>query len=371
MLLHRKLKSRLLEATLVAAASLVLSACQASGGYTTTLTNSQLPSGLLNGGGATPTTNTGSTLPPLTGTGVPTSLPQATSTGTSPTNIALNQTANFNYAQLLQAWQQQWAQQQVPYSASVLPQAVQSYIIQAYCYFVAQYGLNKTPFYAYVLSLYLDVLGRLPEWSAIAGQYAVYNNMDAVNVRLAQATAMLQSGEYTATSIQRAYGAFLRRPVTAVELNTWKSNIASGRGATLESLYSIIVASNEYFASAYGGSSNVSSWIQAVYRDLLGRAPQAWEVQYYAQALVSAGSNREAITLQLVKSDESSLKFAVNAYLFYLNRYPTAAELSQRLAELRGGSNMKLIMANLLASAEYTGHQVPRYGALLRNSYCR
>lgn len=168
------------------------------------------------------------------------------------------------------------------------------------------------------------------------------------------------SPEYQAELVTGAYGALLRRAPTSAELTAGVSALAAGE--TYESLEAQILGSPEYFNSRGGGDN--STWLAAVYQDVLDRPIDGLGTSYWlsALALLPAGSARQTIAAQIIASQESERDFIALSYQRLLHRPADAAGLDAWTAAMQQGLTDEQVIADFLGSNEFYLHPVPVSG---------
>jgi hypothetical protein len=128
-------------------------------------------------------------------------------------------------------------------------------------------------------------------------------------------------------------------------MQNWLRALTSGGG--LEAVRKGLLASQEYF-NRQGGTA--AAYIQALYRDTLGRPASAAEVARWAPAVAK---DRADVVRRIVTSDEAHKKVIGAAYQAILHRAVDASGLANWLAALRKGATEQQLEAGLLNSLEY------------------
>jgi len=131
-------------------------------------------------------------------------------------------------------------------------------------------------------SVYVNVLGRFAEdFGLAAWKSALRSGASREAVALAICTSDEAEGNY----VDHTYRAFLGRPASAPERDAWVELIEYESSRVTRERFSAAVASSpEAFAHV---NSDVTAYINLLYREFLGRAPDAGGFAHFAQ--VAAG----------------------------------------------------------------------------------
>ncbi|HEV3339981.1 MAG TPA: DUF4214 domain-containing protein, partial [Pirellulales bacterium] len=147
-----------------------------------------------------------------------------------------------------------------------------------FTYLNGQAGDTTAP--TFVQNLYRELLGRQPDTNGQAYWVSVFQQIASTNgAAVAQQVlvgAFLGSPEYNQHLVQGIYVDFLRRPADAQGLFFWSDELEAGVDEKV--VLANIVGSDEYFADAGG---NVTGWVNALYRDLLGRPADAGGLAFW------------------------------------------------------------------------------------------
>src|SRR5262249_40906433 len=128
------------------------------------------------------------------------------------------------------------------------------------------------------------------------------------------------SNEYLAGIVQAAYANYLKRSTDAGGLNYWIGRLQSN--LTDEQLEAALLASAEYINNNGGldGSGHAGSvWVEAMYRDLLGRTADPGGLTYWTGKL-SQGVSTFSIAIGFAASLERESTRINSDYLLYLDR---------------------------------------------------
>jgi hypothetical protein len=160
-------------------------------------------------------------------------------------------------------------------------------------------------------------------------------------------SGLTHSPEYYADLIIKDYQQYLGRTPGTLEVAGWVS--AYQHGATDEQVMAGFLSSPEYYQNA---GNTVKTWLDAVYRDVLGRNPDAGGEQAWMQA-AATGMTRDAIGLGFATSQERESQVVANDYQKYLGRGAGASEIAGWVASFQAGATNEQIAAAFVASPEY------------------
>ena len=192
--------------------------------------------------------------------------------------------------------------------------------------------------------LYLDVLASEGD---VAGIATLSDLLKGGSSREDVALVFLQSVEYRTLLVQTWYQRFLHRSPTADEIANLVGMLV---GATDEDVEAAILGSDEYYNSRGGGTN--AGFVEALYQDILGRAPTDAEAHQWDVA-IGAGATRNEVALQILTSIEART-LLVNAWFqTFLGRAPTPVELNFFLQQFGAGATDEQLLASLLGSQEY------------------
>lgn len=170
---------------------------------------------------------------------------------------------------------------------------------------------------------------------------------------LIEALRTAKTWDGTVGPVSRLYSAyFLRAPDTS-GLRFWVGR--SRAGTRLYAISSTFAASSE-FERRYGSLTD-SEFVQLVYQNVLGRAPDSAGLAYWTGKLRN-GSTRGRVMVGFSESSEYIRKQAANVAVIeiwfgMLQRAPSPAELSGFAQRIKDGTNPRVIITELLASTEY------------------
>jgi hypothetical protein len=195
--------------------------------------------------------------------------------------------------------------------------------------------------------VYQDLLGRpvdaagLEYWTA---------QIDAGVPRDALAWDLVTSDEYRGDVVDATYRQILGRDADPAGLAYWRSALAGA--LTVEQLQVSLFASDEYYASAAGGAGDPDHFVDALYRDVLGRASDPDGHAYFV-GLLDGGTSRSAVANSFVFAREHLARTVQGYYQHFLGRAPDAAGVDYWTTQLQGGARDETIVALIIGSDEY------------------
>jgi uncharacterized delta-60 repeat protein len=196
----------------------------------------------------------------------------------------------------------------------------------------------------FVIHVYLDLLQRSPDPNGLTFWAGM---LDQGMARTDVVARIEGSGEYRALVVQGMYGHLLGRAADPAGLNGWVNFL--NQGNTAEQLQAAILGSDEYF-SRHGG--NNSSFLQALYIDVLQRAIDSSGAQTWGQALAN-GLSRNAVAAAVLASPESDGLEVASLYHQFLRRDPDSVGLQAFTDQLQHGVPNEMVLASIVGSGEY------------------
>jgi beta-glucosidase len=200
---------------------------------------------------------------------------------------------------------------------------------------------------SYAASLYHVFLNRSPGPNEASGWIAA---LDSGVYPREIAAGFATSFEYASHRVTSAYETYLHREPDA-GLNDWAAFVQTTLDP--ERMDARIIASTEYFQ--LHGSDN-SSWLAAVYQDVLGRPLEPGGGSNWIQAL-RGGLSREEVAYRILKSPEQLTHFVTSAYENLLNRPPDPGGLGFWVVQMQNGMSSTQFLAAFTRSAEYIADQ--------------
>jgi len=206
-------------------------------------------------------------------------------------------------------------------------------------------GVRGTAEQRFISEVFRDLLDRavdpsgLAYWTGILAKGVSHYDM----VNQLEATTEFENDE-----VNLLYEKYLHRQVDDSGLQHWTPMLAAGQ--TVEQVAAQIVGSPEYFQNRGQGTND--GFIDAIYQDALGRAPDASGSKYFGDEL-SAGVSRTVVALQIFTTDEYKRQVVQYVFSTLLDRpAEPAAEKGFALA-LEAGMTDEQLAAHVASSDEY------------------
>jgi hypothetical protein len=157
----------------------------------------------------------------------------------------------------------------------------------------------------------------------------------------------------------RLYSAYFQRLPDKAGLDYWAGKYRGGM--SIPSMSSSFAASPE-FTTLYGSLSN-QAFVQRIYENVLGRAGGSGEVGYWTGVLDRHEKNRGQVMVGFSESAENKTRLArdVDVILIYrglLARMPTVGETTTGVSRLSGGSTLKRLILEIMATTPYSNRVV-------------
>jgi hypothetical protein len=193
--------------------------------------------------------------------------------------------------------------------------------------------------------IYQDLLGRPIDPTGMAYWTAVLN----AGTTKAQVTNLLvNSTEYKADQVKAAFQTFLHRPADQPSLIYFVSLM--NQGMSIEQVQALIAGSTEYFLGRAGNSN--TGFLTAVFQDILHRPIDPGSLQTL-QGMLTSGTSRIQIALDLMNTTEYKTDLIQNAYQQYVQTTAGPAVISALLSLQSGGASADTVIAAVLASPAY------------------
>jgi hypothetical protein len=211
---------------------------------------------------------------------------------------------------------------------------------------------------AFVTQVYQHLLYRGPDSAGLAHWQAVLDQGTLTRAQVVQ--AIEDTPEYRTAEVQDLYQSLLHRSPDPAALQSWTDFLAGG--GTNEQLEARILGAPEYFT--HSGGSN-STFIAAVYKDVLGRAADPAGAQWWTQALATGAASPTQVAQTLLASPEGVTQEVKHLYNWFLGRAPDAGGLSSLVSDMTaGGLTREGAIARLAGSTEFaTQAQTSTLGA--------
>src|SRR5262249_40496091 len=150
-----------------------------------------------------------------------------------------------------------------------------------------------------------------------------------------------------ALAVQQLYQKYLHRSADPAGLASGVIALTTG---TIAQLKATLLGSPEYFQTR--GNSTNAGFLQAIYPDLLGRAPDAQGEASLSQ-LLAQGTSRTAVATMMINSLEAHQVLVTGYYQEFLGRQPDTAGLNSLVTQLQNGARDEDIIAAITSSGEY------------------
>jgi hypothetical protein len=196
----------------------------------------------------------------------------------------------------------------------------------------------------YIDGIYLRLLGRYADDD---GLWFWYDRFAAGDPRASLTAAIIHSPESAALRVDELYDTVLRRAPDGGGRAYWAGQIVSG--GDLGELRPLLYASPEYF-SRFGQGSN-AGFIDALYRDILHRAPDSGGRAFWIGRL-DAGVDRGQLVVSLLGLDEPRQALVDDMHVAVLGRHASAGERSFWVQTLVNEGEF-VVLGELLASQEF------------------
>jgi hypothetical protein len=211
----------------------------------------------------------------------------------------------------------------------------------------------------FAMQQYRDFLGR----EADAGGVAYWTQQVAGGMpRASVIESFFSSPEFqgTVAPVARLYFAYFLRIPDYGGLTYWIGQFRGGM--SLETISNYFALSGE-FSQRYGALNN-AQFVDRVYQNVLGRAPDAGGRAFWANELDSGARTRGQVMLAFSESAEyrgliGSEVYVTMAYIGMMRRAPDAGGFTYWVNYLDGGSSGLALLNGFLASAEYRNRFLP------------
>jgi N-acetylneuraminic acid mutarotase len=200
---------------------------------------------------------------------------------------------------------------------------------------------------AFVSQVYRDLLHR----PADPGGLDFYVNAlnQGLMTRQQLVLSIEASVEYRTDQINGIYEALLHRPVDGSGLNSFLGLLAIG--GTYEQVQESVAGSSEFFADS-GGTG--AGFLNALYEDALGRAPDSFGRAAFDEFL-SEGGSRTEVAAMVYTSLEYRIDLVEGWYSAFLHRQADPIGLDGFVADLIQGARDETVIAAIVGSDEYIG----------------
>jgi hypothetical protein len=159
--------------------------------------------------------------------------------------------------------------------------------------------------------------------------------------------AITASDEFRTGLITDAYRRYLGRSPDPAGLAGWLR--AMNRGLQIQQMEAGFLASQEYY-TVWGEGTN-AGWIEALYLDVVGRAPSQAEVNAWLPAIGRDG--REQVARGFLYSTEKLTSDVDGYYQWLLRRPLDPVGRAGWVRAIQNGTRVEVIIAGIIASDEY------------------
>jgi hypothetical protein len=198
---------------------------------------------------------------------------------------------------------------------------------------------------AFVTQVYQDLLNRPPDPVGFNTFVAALNQGAS---RTQVTWVILGSPEYYTDLVESYYEQFLGRAADAAGLNAALQFLFAG--GTDEELEISMVSSAEYYQVRGGGTN--AGYLNALYRDVLGRAIDSSGQTAFTQALAD-GSSRAQVAAVVFGSTEYLQDLVQGYYQRFLQRPADSGGLNGFVTDLQTGATNEMVIAAIISSDEY------------------
>jgi len=195
-----------------------------------------------------------------------------------------------------------------------------------------------------VASLYHDILGRAADPAGMS-QYTA--QLDSGVSRETIAQAMLNSAERFGNVVDQLYDTYLHRKADASGRAYWVSTLLGG--GTEEAVAASFMLSAEYAAMHVGNTE----FVKALYRDVLGRAPDPVGQAEHLAAL-AGGKTRAELVSTFLSSDERYRRIVDQLYGQFYQRHADLTGMVWHASKLKSGEQtVRSLSKAFVAADEY------------------
>jgi uncharacterized protein YkwD len=197
----------------------------------------------------------------------------------------------------------------------------------------------------FVAIAFWDVLGRQVDENTANSVWA--GQLDGGISRSTFVNMIDHSDEYFGNIITPAYSKFLGRNPDSSGLQYWIARMHAG--LTDQQLEAAFIGSPEYYQFTGGADS---TWVKAMYQNLLGRQPDAPGLAYWLDRLAH-GAVRDEVALGFAASAEREGMAVQELYARYLGRSAGDSEVAFWVASFKTGTTSEQIITGFVGSDEY------------------
>ena len=192
--------------------------------------------------------------------------------------------------------------------------------------------------------LYRVILGRDPDAPGLAAAVSFLQGGGSIS---ALSWAFLRSNEYLSNLVADDYHDILGRAASPTEVAAWVA-IIQQRGLSAQQVTAGFLGSTEFNAD----HASDTSFLQALYTDILGRTGAAPEVAAW-MGFMGAGMSRAEVVELSLDSTEADRRAVNGLYEFVLGRFADEPGLDVQVALLGGSMTMDQLDIAFFGSSEY------------------
>lgn len=211
----------------------------------------------------------------------------------------------------------------------------------------------SSPYPAFIRAAYQDFLDRAPTSAEI--DFIATGLAGGGASRASVVQNLSRSEEYVETVVERLYRDTLGRPGDPDGTRYWVAQIRNGR-FTVAAAAAFFYASGEYYRGLGGGTDR--TWVQDLYRKLLGRDGSSADVDYWVGRIRAWGRNRVAASFY--QTPESRQTRVEALYDSLLGRPADADGRAYWAGRIETLGDLALAV-NLAASHEYFSRAQARF----------
>ncbi len=204
-----------------------------------------------------------------------------------------------------------------------------------------------------VAGWYKDVLDRAPDSTGASFWLTQLTGGQIPVVKLVN--GFLATPEHIAAEVDQFYSTYLHRGADPPGRDFWTNLLTQGMD-TRQLVVDFLLS-----AEFQGMHADDTSFVQALYHDVLARAPSASEVTSWQQQLAAGALDRSAVARAFVTSGEAYQDAVNQDFAQFLGRAPEAAAAEYFVAALQNGTETPgHIVVDLLLTGEYYNRQILR-----------
>ncbi len=213
-------------------------------------------------------------------------------------------------------------------------------------YYAASVDARGTPEQTFLGQVYRDQLNR----GLDANGQAFWNAALAAGAGRTQVAAqILKSPEARAAAVQRWFQQYLQHPPSSAQVGFFTGLLNSG--FTAEAVQNQILATAEYYTGRGGNTDE--GFLQALYKDVLGRPLDGPTAGTYTAALADGRATRSRLIANVFSSAEYRNALVGALYQQALRRPADATGLAFHTGSLLRGAFDEDVLASLIGSFEF------------------